>query len=182
MKINFEKIFFNIEEGRLLKKVQLFFIITIVLMVINSGIDLTPKKITKIYESNEVKQYHIKKVSQIPKEKEEMEKITIEDDGTLTPEELKERYYQYVIAQIEQNKDYPMSEQKMGHEGSVVLRLMIQRSGKIKNVQILRQARYLKLTRAAIAALKKSNPFQPYSDKIGEDIVSIQLEIKFFIR
>jgi TonB family protein len=184
MKPHIEKIFLNIEEGKLLKKIQIVFLITIGMAFLIGGIELTPKEVTRIYESDEDTQYHIKKVSRIPKEKEkeEKEKKAVEDDDRLTAEELKERYYQYVLARIQQNKEYPLSEQKKGHEGSVLLRVIIQRSGKVNKVQILRQARYLKLTRAAITAIKKSNPFQPYSENIEEDLLRIQLEMEFFLK
>ncbi len=169
-----------LEEGKLYRYIQGLIIFGIFLGVLISGIDFSSGEVTQIYKSESKKQYHIKKVSQIPKkkEKEETEKIAVEDDK-LTEEELKERYYSYVVNKIEYNKVYPVDEQKKGHEGSIVLKLYINRDGKIEKVRILRQARYMKLTKAVISAIKKAYPFKPYSAHIEDDMLVLKLEINF---
>ena len=169
-----------LEEGKLYRYIQGGIIAAIVLGVLISGIEFSSGEVTKIFESESKKQYHIKKVSQIPKEKEkeEAEKLAVEDDR-MTEEQLKERYYSYVVNKIEYNKQYPADEQKKGHEGSIVLKLYINRDGKIDKVRIIRQARYMKLTKAAIMAIKKSLPFKAYSTHIKDDMLILKLELKF---
>jgi len=169
-----------VEEGKLYKYIQLFLVLAAALGILISGIDLSEREVTKIYENSEAKQYHVKKVSHIPKEKEkeEAEKIAVEDDK-LSEDELKDRYYAYVVSRIEGNKIYPESEQKKGHEGSIVLKIYINRNGTVEKVKILRQARYIKLTKAAVGAIQKSIPLKSYSKEISDDMLILKLEIAF---
>ena len=170
-----------IEEGGLYKYIQVFFILSIAAAVYVSGIDFSDNTVTTVFKSSEQKQYHVKKVSEIPKEKEkeEAEKLAVDDDDVLSEEELKQRYYAYVVSRIEANKVYPADEMKKGHEGSIVLQLVIERSGNVQKVRLLRQARYAKLTEAAVAAIRASLPFKAYSKKVKEDQLILQLTIQF---
>lgn len=176
----FEKTVNLLEEGKLYRYIQGAIIFFLVAGTVLSGVDFSTSETTKIYKNEAQKQYHVKKVSQIPKEKEkeEAEKIAVEDDR-LTEEELKERYYMYVVNRIEHFKVYPVSEQKKGHEGSIVMKLYIKRDGTIEKVRIVRQARYMKLTRAAINAVKKAHPFKAFSPRIKDELLVLKLEIRF---
>lgn len=180
-----DRLFTLLEEGKLYWYIQLFVIVCIVVSVVLSGIDFTATQADiKIKESKQAKRYHIRKVSRIPeeKQKEEAKKLAVEDDTKLSRADLKNRYYNYVVTKIERNKVYPLAEQKKGHEGSVVMRIFINRTGKIEKVQLLRRARYIKLTKAAINAIKRAHPFKPYSKRIAEDYLILRLSINFFLK
>ncbi len=172
----------NLEEGNLYWPIQGIIIALILLGIILSGIDITSREITRIYENPEAKKYHVKKVSEIPKEREnEEEKLSVEDD-TLTEDDLINRYYAYVVSRIESNKVYPADEQKKGHEGSVVFKMYINKDGSVEKVTVTRQARYMELTKAAVSAIKKSVPFKPYSKRIKKEQLILNLEMRFFLR
>ena len=172
-----------LEEGKLLQPILFTLACIIILCILASGIDFSQNTVTTVYTTDDVREYHVKKVSQIPKEKEkkEQEKLSVEEEN-LTKEEIIKRYYQYVVQKIEINKIYPADEQRKGHEGSVLLKIMINRAGKIEKVVILEQPRYMKLTRAAIKAIRSALPFKPYSKLIEENMLVLKLEINFFLQ
>jgi len=172
-----------LEEGGFLRPILGSLVFLIVFSLLISAIDLFPNRVMKIYQSEEVVRYHIKKVSRIPreKEKEEKEKVAIEEE-TLSREEIIERYYHYVVDRIEMNKVYPPEEQYKGHEGTVLLKMIISRSGAIEKVTILQQPRYVKLTGAAIDAIRNALPFKPYSRLIQDDRLVLSLEINFSLQ
>ena len=172
-----------LEEGKLLQPILFSLACIIILWILVSGIDFSHNTVTTVYTTDKAKEYHVKKVSQIPKEKEkeEQEKLSVEEEN-LTKEEIIKRYYQYVVQKIETNKIYPADEQRKGHEGSVLLKIMINRAGKIEKVVILEQPRYMKLTRAAIKAIRSALPFKPYSKLIEENMLVLKLEINFFLQ
>ena len=179
-----DKLFVLIEEGRLYKYIQATIIIGITLYVIITGIEFTSSDTMIVKNTNQSKQYHIRKVSRIPekKKKENAEKLAVKDDNKLSIDDLKTRYYNYVVSKIESKKVFPLEEQKKGHEGSVVVRIFINRNGQIEKVQLLRRARYVPLTQAAIAAIKQAYPFKPYSKRITDDYLILKLSINFFLR
>ncbi len=177
-----ESLLKNLVEGNLYWPIQGIIILGMFLGILVSGINFSSKEITRIYENPEAKQYHVKKVSEIPKEREnEDDKLAVEDDK-LTEDDLINRYYAYVVTRIESNKVYPPQEQKKGHEGSVVFKLYINKSGSVEKVTVLRQARYVELTKAAVNAIKKSVPFKPYSSLIKKEQLILNLEMRFFLQ
>jgi TonB family protein len=178
----YDKIYKFIENGNLFWLFEFLIIGIIALSIIISGIEFTEKRTTEIYKNENVKQFHVKKVSVIPreKEKEEAEKISVEDDK-ISIEDIRKRYYSYIISKIEAAKEYPVSEQKKGHEGSITLKLFLKRNGKIEKVRILRQSRYIKLTKAAITSIKKALPFQAFPKQLPEDEIVLKLNIKFYM-
>lgn len=181
--INSAVLLSRIEEGRLLNPILITLALIITVSLALSGIDFNRDTVTTIYRSDNVKEYHVKKVSEIPeeKEKEEQQKLAVEEEN-LTKEEIIERYYQYVVNKIEMNKVYPPDEQRKGHEGSVILKIIISRGGKIEKAVILQQPRYMKLSRAAIKAIRDALPLKPYSRLIEEDMLVLRLEINFFLQ
>jgi len=178
-----EKIIDFIEEGRSLWVVQFSVIVIIAAIVIGSGFLEPRTETTRIYTREQVKTYHVKKVSHIPEKiaDREAEKISA-DDNQLTEAEIRERYISYVISKIESNKIYPAAEQRKGHEGQVIFKVFIDRNGGIDRVQVTRQARFINLTRAAVAAIKKSLPFEPFSPSLKDEFLVIDLEIDFSIK
>ena len=106
-------------------------------------------------------------------------KIAIEKEIGLTADDLRNRYFSYVIARIKRFKEYPKLEQRKGHEGSVLLEIFISRNGTVRKVRILRQARYMALTEAAIASIRRALPFQPFHKKIPDEELIVRLEIAF---
>lgn len=170
----------RLEEGALVRPVQGAVLAAVILYAVISGIVFSSRNVTPVYVNSEAKQYHVRKVSRIPKEKEkeEADKIAVEDDR-LTPEEHRERYFQYVISTIESNKYYPITEQKKEHQSSVAVRLFIGRTGQVRKVELLREATYEALTGAAIESIRRSAPFKPFPAGIPDEELVLNAVIQF---
>ena len=61
----------------------------------------------------------------------------------------------------QKNTEYPNSAARKGHEGSVRINVTIDKSGKIKNTELIRKSKYSSLNKAAMKAVKKSAPYPP---------------------
>jgi TonB family protein len=171
-----------VEMGKLLWPIQILIFAAITIAVMLSEMGLTTIERTVVYRREErVRQYHVKKVSQLPKalEDEEAKKIAIEKEALLTADDLRNRYFSYVISRIKRFKEYPKLEQRKGHEGSVLLEIFISRNGNVRKVRILRQARYTALTEAAITSIRRALPFQPFHKRLTDEELIVRLEITF---
>lgn len=173
------KIYRFVEEGKLLLPIQGLVLLVVALAFVFSDIEISEKESTTVYRKEE-QRYHVRKVSHIPKEleDEEAEKIAV-DDEHISVHDIRNRYFSYVVSRIERCKDYPISEQKKGHESSVLLEIFIARNGAVQKVRILRQARYEALTRAAISTVRRALPFQAFPGQLPDEMMIIKLEIRF---
>jgi len=173
------KIYRFVEEGKLLLPIQGLVLLVVALAFVFSDIEISEKESTTVYQKEE-QRYHVRKVSHIPKEleDEEAEKIAV-DDEHISVHDIRNRYFSYVVSRIERCKDYPISEQKKGHESSVLLEIFIARNGAVQKVRILRQARYEALTRAAISTVRRALPFQAFPGQLPDEMMIIKLEIRF---
>ena len=179
-----ERLISSIEDGRFFIAAQATVVSLAVIVAIITGIDISSGVGTGI-ETAQRNVYTIKRVSTIPlKQRDMTADAFIEDtkEDEITVEELRRRYINYVIARIEQNKIYPIEEQKLGHEGSVSVQLYIEKNGIVRKAVILRQARYSKLTESAIASIKRSIPFIPFPRGIPEDEIILKLNIEYYLK
>ena len=172
-----------LEEGRLFKY------ILVLVIIASTGLSALPyfsfndEKITPDSDISRMI-YQVRKVSSIPDKKDE--KISTEDEnrgeeGSVTEEDLKRRYFSYVVSKIEKNRVYPPEEIRRGNEGLVVLKIPINRDGTTGRLSVQRSSRYARLTEAAIKAVEKSAPFPPYPSGISEDTLILQLNMDFRI-
>jgi TonB family protein len=173
------KIYRFVEEGKLLLPIQVFVLLAASLALVFSDVEFSRKDRTTVFRKDE-KRYHVRKVSHIPKELEadEAEKIAVSDEH-ISIEDIRNRYFSYVVSRIERCKDYPIAEQKRGHEGSVLLEIFILKSGTVQKVRVLKKARYEALTGAAINTVRRALPFQAFPRRLSDDMMIIKLEIRF---
>ncbi len=178
-----ERLFSSVEDGKCFIPVQVLVVSFALLMAILSGLDFSSAVEVKLVQRSKV--YSIKRVSNIPLGYRDMAAdASMEDrkDDEMTVEEIRQRYVNYVIARIEHNKIYPVSEQKLGHEGAVSIRLYIEKGGGVRKAVILRQSRYAKLTESAIASIRRSIPFLPFPRGIPDDEIILNLNIEYYLR
>ncbi len=178
-----ERFLSSVEDGKFFIPVQASVVALAVLAAVLAGIDVSSG--TDAEPAQRAKVYAIKRVSTIPLEQRDMAaESSVEerkDDG-MTADEIRRRYVNYVIARIEQNKIYPVSEQKLGHEGSVSIRLYMEKGGGVRRAVILRQARYAKLTESAIASIRNSIPFMPFPRGIPDDEIILNLNMEYYLK
>jgi TonB family protein len=165
-------------RGWLLWAIELSIIFFLTAGIFISGISFSSEKITRVYDSDTPAPQDITRVSKLPEKKKE---DSLSEKNEDEQKKIQNKYYRYVISRIEALKVYPKDEQKKGHEGSVLLELHLNKSGKIQKVIILQQARFVKLTNAAINSLKKANPFKAFPKDMNLDQLIITVRISFFL-
>jgi len=171
-----------LEEGRLLPYIMFAVALITVSALLFARNFTAGVERTVIYQTGEAQRYHVRKVSTIPKEmeKDEAEKEAAED--TLSVDDIRQRYVRYVVSRIERYKVYPLEAQKRGHEGVVVVRLLMTKDGDVKKVGILQPARYQALTDAAIASIRRALPFQSFPSNMPDETLTLRVEIRFLLR
>ncbi len=186
MRLDGERMFLeflkDLESGSMLNRVGGVILLMTIAIAVITGIEFSSPERTVIDLNRGREQYHVRRVSEIPREleKDEAEKQVAEDK--LSADDVRQRYVSYLVSRIERNKLYPDDSQKKGHEGVVAVRLLVTRSGSVKKVTILRPARYPALTDAAIASITRSLPFEPFPPALAEEEMAIRLEIRFTLR
>lgn len=77
---------------------------------------------------------------------------------------------------------YPKSARRKGQEGSLVLKVVIARNGKVTDISVVQKSGFLVLDNAAIAAVKKASPYPPIPEKISDDSFSFSVPIAFSLK
>lgn len=104
-----------------------------------------------------------------------------EDDLDFTAESLLSQ--QLYIAKLKRwsssKLKYPSRAASRGHEGNVRLSIVIDRSGKVKKVDVIEAAEYSSLTKEAQNAVERANPFPPMPDDVKGDTFLFTLPVVF---
>lgn len=104
-----------------------------------------------------------------------------EDDLDFTAESLLSQ--QLYIAKLKRwsssKLKYPSRAASRGHEGNVRLSIVIDRSGKVKNVDVIEAAEYSSLTKEAQNAVQRANPFPPMPEDVKGDTFLFTLPVVF---
>lgn len=74
---------------------------------------------------------------------------------------------------------YPKSAQRNGQEGSLVLKVVVARNGKVTGVSIVEGSGFSILDKAAIAAVKKASPYPAIPEDIRKENFSFNVPIAF---
>ncbi|MCU0845455.1 MAG: energy transducer TonB [Spirochaetes bacterium] len=173
----------RLEDGSMLHRVGWVIFLLGAVITAATSLNYSTAERTVIDLTTGREQYHARRVSEIPREleKDEAQKQAVDDDQ-LGVEDIRQRYVSYIVSRIERNKLYPEESQRKGHEGVVVVRLLLARNGSVRKVTILQPARYPALTDAAIASIARSVPFEPFPKNLVEEEMTVRLEIRFTLR
>lgn len=74
---------------------------------------------------------------------------------------------------------YPDSAIDKNQEGDVILRVTVDRSGKVKNIKYDLRARYNSLNKAAKSAIESAQPFPEVPSRIEGDVFELLMPIRF---
>ncbi|MFL0811601.1 MAG: TonB family protein [Agarilytica sp.] len=107
-----------------------------------------------------------------------------EDDEVFSAESLlKEQLYYSQLAKFTHKYiEYPQRAWDRGREGNIRLRVTINRKGKVKKTELLEEARYKSLNKAARIAVKNASPYPAIPEEISGDDYSFTFRIAFKIK
>ena len=96
--------------------------------------------------------------------------------------ELSDTYLSALVAQIDRAKYYPRKSRRRGEEGTVVVRFVIQRDGRLDDIVIVRSSGVERLDEAAQQTLRKLGRTRPIPDALQRDNWPISVPIAFNLR
>jgi protein TonB len=90
-----------------------------------------------------------------------------------------ERYLAEIRDQIARQQTYPAPSRSFREEGSVRIRLTLNRSGSVVKIELMEASPYKRLNDAAMRAATKASPFRPFPDEVKFETWRITLPVRF---
>lgn len=106
-----------------------------------------------------------------------------EDDEVFSAESLlkEQLYYSQLAKYTHKYIEYPQRAWDRGREGNIRLRVTIDRKGKVQKTELLEEARFKSLNKAARVAVKKASPYPSMPEEIRGEDYSFTFRIAFKI-
>jgi TonB family protein len=103
------------------------------------------------------------------------------EGGTLTPQEATaaEIYVRELRRQLERRKSYPLVAKRMGHQGRVVVRFILERSGQVKSAQIVQASNSRFLNDAAEDLIRRLDGLEPFPVQLSKSEWAFQVPIDY---
>jgi len=91
----------------------------------------------------------------------------------------KQSYLVKVLAKIARNKRYPRSARRAGVVGTVTVKFVINKNGRVKDAAIVTSSGDKRLDKEALAMLRRASPFPAIPKDAGGDSMSLTLPVEF---
>lgn len=88
-------------------------------------------------------------------------------------------YFNAMRLMIEKNKRYPQMARRRNQEGSVRVRFLIDKSGNVNSLEIVKKSDYASLDQAALEAVRRAAPFSKPPASISREALKLELTINF---
>jgi len=93
----------------------------------------------------------------------------------------RESYVSLIIQEIERKKFYPPLARRFGIEGKVVVRIVVDREGKLKEVSVVKSSGNKILDRAASKLMKKCD-FPPLPPEYQKEVFDVEVPIRYELK
>ncbi|RUM40841.1 MAG: hypothetical protein DSY34_04615 [Desulfurobacterium sp.] len=93
----------------------------------------------------------------------------------------RESYVSLIIREIERRKFYPPLARRFGIEGKVVVRIVVDRGGKLKEVSVVKSSGNKILDRAALKLIKKCD-FPPLPSEYQKETFDVEIPIRYELK
>ena len=97
-------------------------------------------------------------------------------------QELIRRYQKAIYLRIKHHQKFPSQARKKGWEGSVSVKFIVHRDGRVEEVKVTRSSAIALFDEAAIHAVKDGNPFPPFPEGIRESSLLFEVPLGFELR
>lgn len=101
--------------------------------------------------------------------------------GSTEIETLKDKYKRTLAEIINSRKRYPQRALSLNQEGVVVIRMILNKSGVVKKVEILDQSPYKSLATASLDIINSIHKFPPIPKELEMEEYSVKIPIKYEI-
>ena len=92
---------------------------------------------------------------------------------------LRRSYAGVLAAHLNRHKTYPVSARRQGREGTVTLRLVVDRRGRALSARIARNAAFPELDQAALSMLERAQPLPPFPGGMSETELVVMIPVTF---
>lgn len=113
---------------------------------------------------------------QTPDQSELNEAFKTESGSDLPPRRL---YLARLRNRIGTHQVYPRTSKMLREEGTVRISLLLKRSGQLEKLELLESSRFSRLDDAAIKAIAKAAPFDPFPSEVPFDSWEITVPVRF---
>jgi protein TonB len=93
----------------------------------------------------------------------------------------KSKYFSLVAQTIYKNKRYPRQAYSLNQEGKVVVRLQLDKNGKMLDLKVLEKAPFKSLTNATIETIKSIKKFPVIPNELGVEEITFRIPIEYKI-
>jgi protein TonB len=93
----------------------------------------------------------------------------------------KNKYFSLVAQTIYKNKRYPRQAYSLNQEGKVLVRLRLDKNGKMLDLKILEYAPFKSLTNATIETIKSIKKFPVIPNELGVEEITFRIPIEYKI-
>ncbi len=103
------------------------------------------------------------------------------EGGTLSPQEATaaEIYVRELRRQLERKKSYPLAAKRMGHQGRVVVRFVLERTGQVKSAEIVQASNSKFLNDAAEDLIRRLDGLEPFPVQLSKSEWAFQVPIDY---
>ena len=91
-------------------------------------------------------------------------------------------YFARIVAHVKKNLRYPRAAQTRSEQGTALVTLTIDRSGKVLAYKLNRSSSRRLLDEEAVAVIARSDPMPPIPSELGEDKMEFELPVEFNLR
>ena len=92
---------------------------------------------------------------------------------------LRRSYAGVLAAHLNRHKSYPVSARRQGREGTVTLRLVVDRTGRVVDARIARSAPFPEFDQAAMSMLTRAQPLPPFPVGMSETELVVMVPVSF---
>lgn len=92
---------------------------------------------------------------------------------------LRQEYLRSLPPLIRPHQRYPLAAQRAGREGTVVVRFVLERDGRLRETSILQSSGDALLDQAAATAIERVRSFPPFPAELPEESLPIELPVRF---
>lgn len=97
-------------------------------------------------------------------------------------ETAKNKYFSLIAQTLNKSKRYPRQAYSLNQEGTVVVRLKLDKNGKLLDVTVIEKAPFKSLTNASVEAIKEIKKFPPIPDELGVEEIVFNVPIEYKIQ
>ena len=92
---------------------------------------------------------------------------------------LRRSYAAALAAHLNRHKSYPIAARRQGREGTVTLRLVVDRTGRVADARITRSAGFPDFNEAALTMLARAQPLPPFPTGMSATELVVMVPVSF---